>query len=151
MKLVVQRVKAASVNVDGKTVGETERGLLVLVGVSHDDTVADAAFLAKKTVNLRVFDDDDGVMNRSILDVGGSILAVSQFTLYGDCKKGNRPSYIAAAPPEKGLKLYEEYVKQLRELGLCVETGIFQAEMEVSLVNHGPVTLILESIARTKE
>ncbi|MEI7850749.1 MAG: D-aminoacyl-tRNA deacylase [Kiritimatiellales bacterium] len=148
MRLVVQRVKAASVKVDGKTVGEIGGGLLVLVGVSHDDTTADVAFLAKKTVNLRIFDDAAGIMNLSVLDIGGAILAVSQFTLYGDCKKGNRPSYIDAAPPEKGLKLYAEYVKQLRELGPCVETGIFQAEMEVSLINDGPVTLILESTGR---
>ncbi len=148
MKLVVQRVKAASVKVDEKIVGDIGSGLLVLVGVSHGDTAADAAFLAKKTVNLRIFDDENGVMNRSVLDTGGAILAVSQFTLYGDCKKGNRPSYIEAASPEKGLKLYEEYVKQLRELGPRVETGIFQAEMEVSLINHGPVTLILESTGR---
>jgi len=151
MKLVVQRVKSASVNVDGKTVGEIGSGLLVLVGISHDDTFADVVFLAKKTVNLRIFDDAGGVMNHSVLDTGGSILAVSQFTLYGDCKKGNRPSYIAAAPPEKGLKLYEEYVKQLRDLGPRVETGIFQAEMDVSLINHGPVTLILESTGRGGE
>ncbi|HNX52916.1 MAG TPA: D-aminoacyl-tRNA deacylase [Pontiellaceae bacterium] len=148
MKLIIQRVKSASVKVDGKTVGDIGSGLLVLAGVSHGDTVADAAFLAKKTVNLRIFDDENGVMNRSVLDTGGAILAVSQFTLYGDCKKGNRPSYIEAAPPEKGLKLYEEYVKQLRELGPHVETGIFQADMEVSLINHGPVTLILESTGR---
>jgi D-tyrosyl-tRNA(Tyr) deacylase len=148
MKVVIQRVKSASVKVDGKTVGDIGSGLLVLVGVSHGDTAADAAFLAKKTVNLRIFDDENGVMNRSVIDTGGAILAVSQFTLYGDCKKGNRPSYIDAAPPEKGLKLYEEYVKQLRELGSHVETGIFQAEMEVSLINHGPVTLILESTGR---
>jgi D-tyrosyl-tRNA(Tyr) deacylase len=148
MKVVIQRVKSASVKVDGKTVGDIGSGLLVLVGVSHGDTAADAAFLAKKTVNLRIFDDENGVMNRSVIDTGGAILAVSQFTLYGDCKKGNRPSYIDAAPPEKGLKLYEEYVKQLRELGPHVETGIFQAEMEVSLINHGPVTLILESTGR---
>jgi D-tyrosyl-tRNA(Tyr) deacylase len=151
MKVVIQRVKSASVKVDGNTVGETEGGLLVLVGVSHGDTAADAAFLAKKTVNLRIFDDENGVMNRSVLDTGGAILVVSQFTLYGDCRKGNRPSYIDAAPPEKGLKLYEEYVKQLRELGPRIETGIFQSKMEVSLINHGPVTLILESIGRTKE
>lgn len=150
MKLVVQRVKAAFVKVDEKNVGEIGSGLLVLVGVSHNDTVADAAFLARKTVNLRVFDDTDGVMNRSVIDTGGAILAVSQFTLYGDCKKGNRPSYIDAAPPEKGLKLYEEYVKQLRELGPRVETGIFQAEMEVSLINDGPVTLILESTGKVE-
>ena len=148
MRLVVQRVKAASVTVDGKTVGEIGCGLLVLVGVSHSDTAADITFLARKTVNLRIFDDEAGVMNHSVLDVGGAILAVSQFTLYGDCKKGNRPSYIDAAPPEKGLKLYEEYVKQLRELGSRVETGIFQAEMEVNLINDGPVTLILESAGK---
>ena len=148
MRLVLQRVKAASVKVDGKTVGEIGGGLLVFIGVSHDDTVADAAFLARKTVNLRIFDDADGKMNRSVLDTGGAILAVSQFTLYGDCKKGNRPSYIEAAGPEKGLKLYDEYVKQLRELGPRVATGIFQAEMEVGLVNDGPVTLVLESTAR---
>jgi D-tyrosyl-tRNA(Tyr) deacylase len=150
MKLVVQRVKAASVKVDGVTVGDIGSGLLVLIGVSYGDTAADAAFLAKKTVNLRIFDDADGVMNRSVLDIGDAILAVSQFTLYGDCKKGNRPSYIEAAPPEKGLKLYEEYVKQLRELGPRVETGTFQAEMEVGLINHGPVTLILESTGRSE-
>ncbi len=150
MRLVVQRVKAAFVKVDGKTVGETGSGLLVLVGVSHGDTAADVAFLVRKTVNLRIFDDANGIMNRSVLDTGGAILAVSQFTLYGDCTKGNRPSYIDAAPPEKGRELYEEYVKQLRELGPRVETGIFQAEMEVSLINDGPVTLILESTGRTK-
>jgi len=148
MRLVIQRVKAASVKVDGKTVGEIGSGLLVLAGVSHDDTVADAAFLAKKTVNLRIFDDADGKMNLSVLDTGGDILAVSQFTLYGDCTKGNRPSYIEAAGPEKGLKLYDKYVKQLRELGPRVATGVFQAEMEVGLVNDGPVTLVLESTAR---
>lgn len=148
MKLVVQRVKSASVKVGGKIVGKIGQGLLILVGVSHDDTAADAAHLAKKTVNLRIFDDEAGVMNRSVLDTGGELLAVSQFTLYGDCKKGNRPSYINAARPEKGLKLYEEYVKQLRKHGLRVETGTFQAEMEVHLVNDGPVTLILESTGR---
>jgi D-tyrosyl-tRNA(Tyr) deacylase len=148
MKLVVQRVKDASVKVDGKNVGEIGSGLLVLAGVSQEDTVAVAAFLAKKTVNLRIFDDAAGVMNRSVLDTGGEILAVSQFTLYGDCKKGNRPSYIDAAPPEKGRTLYEEYVAQLRTLGPHVETGIFQAEMEVGLINDGPVTLILESTGR---
>ena len=150
MKLVVQRVSSASVTVDGQPVGNIGGGLLVLVGVSRSDTAADAAHLAKKTVNLRVFDDAAGVMNRSVLDTGGAVLAVSQFTLYGDCKKGNRPSYIEAASPEKGLMLYTEYVKQLCELGLYVETGIFQAEMEVQLVNDGPVTLMLESTGRIK-
>ncbi|MBI9020070.1 MAG: D-tyrosyl-tRNA(Tyr) deacylase [Verrucomicrobia bacterium] len=148
MKLVIQRVKSAKVDVGGKTVGEIGSGLLVLVGVSRDDTAADAGHLAKKTANLRIFDDEACVMNRSVFETGGSILVVSQFTLCGDCKKGNRPSYIAAAPSEKGLKLYEEYVKQLRELGPRVETGTFQAEMEVHLVNDGPVTLILESTGK---
>ena len=150
MKLVIQRVQSASVTVDKKVVGKIGSGLLVFVGVSHDDTPADAAHLAKKTASLRVFDDADGVMNRSVLDTGGAVLVVSQFTLYGNCKKGNRPSYIEAATPEKGLMLYIEYVKQLSELGPCVETGIFQAEMEVQLVNDGPVTLILESTGRIK-
>ena len=148
MKLVIQRVKSASVKVDGETVGAIENGLMVLVGVSHDDTPVDAAHLAKKTANLRIFDDADGVMNCSVLDVGGSVLAVSQFTLYGDCKKGNRPSYINAARPEQGRTLYDEYVRQLRALGPEVATGIFQAEMDVHLINDGPVTLILESTGR---
>ncbi len=145
MRLVVQRVKAASVNVDGETVGNIGSGLLVLLGVSHGDTDADAAYLAKKTANLRIFNDDDGKMNRSVLDIGGAVLAVSQFTLCGDCKKGNRPSFAGAADSEKGLKLYEEYVRQLCIHGPHVETGTFQASMEVSLLNDGPVTLILES------
>lgn len=149
MKLVIQRVKSASVDVGGQAVGEIGSGLLVFAGVSHGDTAADAAHLAKKTVNLRIFNDDDEKMNRSVLDTDGAILAVSQFTLYGDCKKGNRPSFVGAADPEKGLKLYEEYVKQLRTLGSRVETGTFQASMEVSLINDGPVTLILESTGRT--
>jgi D-tyrosyl-tRNA(Tyr) deacylase len=148
MRLVVQRVKAASVNVDGKTVGSIGGGLLVFVGVSRDDTAADAAHLAKKTASLRIFDDETGVMNRSVIETGGAVLAVSQFTLYGDCKKGNRPSYIDAARAEKGRELYAEYVKQLAAAGLVVETGIFQAEMAVSLINDGPVTLILESTGR---
>jgi len=148
MKLVIQRVKTASVKVDGKIVGEIGSGLLVLVGFSENDTGADAAHLAKKTANLRIFQDDAGKMNRSVLDTDGAILAVSQFTLCGDCKKGNRPSFVGAAEPERGLKLYEEYIKQLRTHGPRVETGTFQASMEVSLVNDGPVTLILESTGR---
>ncbi|MFA5687876.1 MAG: D-aminoacyl-tRNA deacylase [Kiritimatiellales bacterium] len=148
MRLVVQRVKAAAVKAGEGTAGAIESGLLVLVAVSHADTPADAAFLAKKTVNLRIFDDADGKMNLSVLETAGAILAVSQFTLYGDCRKGNRPSYIEAAVPEKGRELYEEYIAQLRRYGLPVATGIFQAEMEVSLINDGPVTLILESTGK---
>jgi D-aminoacyl-tRNA deacylase len=150
MKLVVQRVRQASVDVAGGTVGQIGSGLLVLVGVTHGDTAADAAFLAKKTVKLRIFDDAAGVMNRSVADAGGAVLAVSQFTLCADCKKGNRPSYIAAAPPATGRRLYEEYVKQLRTFNVPVETGIFQAEMEIRLINDGPVTLILESTGRNQ-
>jgi len=150
MKLVVQRVKAASVKVDGKTVGEIGSGLLVLAGVSRGDTVADAAFLAKKTVSLRIFDDANGVMNLSAADTGKAVLAVSQFTLYGDCRKGNRPSYIDAAGPDKGRELYDEYVRQLRLSGLQIETGVFQAEMDINLINDGPVTLILESTGRAE-
>lgn len=145
MRLVVQRVKAASVGVAGKIVGEIRGGLLVFVGVACADTVADAAFLARKTTHLRIFKDAAGIMNRPILDAGGAILVISQFTLYGDCKKGNRPSYIEAAPPEKGLTLYEAYIEQLRTFGLHVQTGVFQADMEVRLINDGPVTLILDS------
>ncbi len=148
MKIVVQRVKSASVKVGGKMVGKIGGGLLVLVGVSRDDTVADAAHLAKKTVTLRVFDDAGGKMNHSVLETAGELLVVSQFTLYGDCRKGNRPGYVAAARPAKGLRLYEEYVQQLRAHGPRVATGTFQAEMEVKLVNAGPVTLILESTGR---
>jgi D-tyrosyl-tRNA(Tyr) deacylase len=148
MKIVVQRVQSASVSVGDDEVGRIAVGLMVLVGISQEDTAADVAHLARKTVNLRVFDDAEGVMNHSVLDVKGAILAVSQFTLCGDCKKGNRPSYIAAARPEKGRELYEDYVRQVHALGIPVETGTFQAEMAVHLVNDGPVTLLLESTGR---
>ncbi len=144
MRLVVQRVKAASVKVDGNFVGRIRGGLLVFVGVSHTDTSGDAAYLARKTARLRIFDEVDGKMNQSVLDVGGAVLVVSQFTLYGNCAKGNRPSYTEAAGAEKGLRLYEEYIEQLLSYGLRVETGIFRAKMDVRLVNDGPVTLILE-------
>ena len=150
MKLVIQRVKEASVSMDGSTVSRITGGLLVLVGVSHEDTEFDARFLARKTANLRIFNDAEGKMNRSVEDVGGEILSVSQFTLYGDCSKGNRPSYIAAARPEQGEALCNEYVRVLRDLGLPVETGRFGADMQVQLLNDGPVTLMLESTGRTK-
>lgn len=148
MKLVVQRVRSAAVDVAEQRVAQIGAGLLVLVGVSQGDTVADAVYLAHKTVHLRVFDDAEGVMNRSVCDVGGGVLAVSQFTLCGDCTRGNRPSYRAAARPELGRALYEEYVRQLRVRTELVETGVFRAEMAVHLVNDGPVTLILESAGR---
>ena len=150
MKLVVQRVERASVAVDGETLSSIGQGLLVLIGVSHDDTPFDARFLAAKTVQLRIFDDPAGKMNLSVGDVGGDILAVSQFTLYGDCTKGNRPSYISAARPEQGMALCDEYVTALASLGFSAQTGRFGADMKVELLNDGPVTLLLESIGRAK-
>lgn len=151
MRLVVQRVKQAGVTVDGVGVSRIGPGLLVLVGVSRGDTLFDARFLARKTANLRIFQDDAGKMNRSVLDVGGEVLAVSQFTLLGDCSKGNRPSFIEAARPEEGEALFNEYVHTLERIGFPPRTGIFGAEMQVDLLNDGPVTLILESAGRIKE
>ena len=150
MRLVVQRVKQASVTVDGTCISKIGSGLLVLAGVSHGDTPFDARFLAKKTANLRIFQDGDGKMNRSVEDIGGEVLAVSQFTLYGDCAKGNRPSFIGAARPEQGEALFNEYVQALEKLGFPPNTGKFGADMKVELLNDGPVTLILESTGRTK-
>jgi D-tyrosyl-tRNA(Tyr) deacylase len=145
MRLVIQRVTRASVRIDGKLVAETGTGLLVLVGIAATDQAAQADYLAGKLVNLRVFPDGEGRMNRSALDVNASLLLVSQFTLYGDCRKGRRPSFDAAAPPELARELYEYLVSKVREHGLVTETGVFQAHMEVELVNDGPVTLLLES------
>ncbi|MDH3981329.1 MAG: D-aminoacyl-tRNA deacylase [Kiritimatiellaceae bacterium] len=150
MKLVIQRVKNASVSVDGECLSKIGPGLLILCGVGHDDTPFDACFLAKKTANLRVFEDDDGKMNLSVKDIGGEILSVSQFTLYGDCTKGNRPSFINAARPESGESLFNEYVQALDKLGFLPNTGKFGADMKVDLLNDGPVTLIMESTGRTK-
>jgi len=149
VKLVVQRVRRACVRVAGETLAALDRGLLVLCGVAAGDTLFDADYLARKTLNLRVFDDAEGRMNLAAGEVGASFLVVSQFTLYGDCGKGNRPSYIEAAPPEEGERGYEAYVAALRALGAEVQTGRFRAMMEVELVNDGPVTLILESRGRT--
>lgn len=144
MRAVVQRVIEARVTVDGATVGAVGRGLCVLVGVTHDDDEADARRLAAKLWNLRIFDDDAGVMNRSLADVGGQALVVSQFTLYGDTSRGRRPSWVAAARPEQAEPLVEAVVGALRGLGAQVETGRFGAEMLVALVNDGPVTLVVE-------
>lgn len=145
MRAVIQRVSRARVTVEGLVTGTIERGLLVLLGVGRGDTAADADYLADKTAGLRVFADAEGKMNRSITDIGGALLVVSQFTLYGDCRKGRRPSFDQAAPPDLARALYEHYVEVLRSLGLPVQTGIFQAMMQVELVNDGPVTLVVES------
>ena len=145
MRCVVQRVTTSSVTVDGKIVGSIGPGLMVLIGVSVDDTEADMKYMAEKVVNLRIFDDDKGVMNRSVLDVGGSILAVSQFTLYGDARGQRRPSYFRAAKPDLADALYQKLIACWREKGVHVETGIFRTEMQVSLVNDGPVTILLDS------
>lgn len=144
MKVVVQRSKNSSVSVDKSIVGKIDSGLVVLVGFTHDDTSNDIDYIVKKIVNLRIFDDDNGVMNKSILDVCGRILSISQFTLYADTKKGNRPSYIKALSGELAIKLYEEFNNKLKEY-VSVETGIFGAEMEVSIINDGPITIIIDS------
>lgn len=145
MRCVVQRVTEAKVTVDNETVGSIGFGLLVLVGVSKEDTDKDLRYITDKVMNLRVFDDENGVMNRSVLDTGGSILAVSQFTLYGDARGGRRPSYFQAAGPETANELYERAIHFWREAGIHVETGRFRTEMKVSLVNDGPVTILLDS------
>ena len=145
MRAVVQRVSEAAVRVGGESVGTAGRGLLVLLGVGQGDAEADADYLADKVLNLRIFPDEAGQMNLSVLDVRGDILAVSQFTLYGDCRRGRRPGYSDAAAPEEAQRLYERVVASLRASGLRVEQGVFRAMMDVSLVNWGPVTLLLDS------
>lgn len=145
MKAVLQRVSRADVVVDGKTTGAIDHGLLVLLGVAKPDTTREADYLADKIVNLRIFSDDAGKMNRSLLDAGGALLVVSQFTLYGDCRKGRRPSFDAAAGAEQARELYEYFVAAACRSGVRVETGVFQAHMAVTLTNDGPVTLILET------
>lgn len=145
MRAVVQRVSRAKVTVNGWTSGEIGLGLLVLLGVGCDDTERDVDYLAEKITGLRIFEDGDGKMNRSVLDVGGSVLAVSQFTLYGDVRRGKRPSFDAAAPPEHARRLYELFVQRIQAAGLRCETGRFQQMMEVELVNQGPVTILLDS------
>ena len=149
MRAVVQRVTYAKVEVEGKVAGEIGAGLLVLLGVARGDTAADAQFVASKIVQLRIFSDDAGKMNRSLLDTGGALLAVSQFTLYGDTRKGRRPSFDAAAPPEVARELYDCFVNAVRAAGVRCETGVFQAHMDVTLTNDGPVTLIVESASQS--
>ncbi|HSY11922.1 MAG TPA: D-aminoacyl-tRNA deacylase [Verrucomicrobiae bacterium] len=145
MRAVVQRVDRASVKVDDEITGEIGRGLLVLLGVAQDDAESDADYLAEKIAGLRIFEDDAGKMNLSVMDIAGAVLAVSQFTLYGDVRRGKRPSFDAAARPERARELYEYFVNRIRAAGLRCETGRFQAMMEVSLVNSGPVTILVDS------
>lgn len=145
MRVVVQRSKAASVTVGGEITGQITNGLVLLVGVTHEDSEQDAAYLADKIVNLRIFEDDTEKMNLSLKDAGGQILSISQFTLYGDCRKGRRPNFMGAAKPEHAERLYHHFNNLLREKGIPVETGIFGAMMDVALVNDGPVTLIVDS------
>jgi D-tyrosyl-tRNA(Tyr) deacylase len=145
MRAVVQRVSRAAVVIDGESVGTIERGLLVLLGVAATDTPAEVQWMADKIAGLRIFNDEAGKMNLSLADVGGAVLVVSQFTLFGDCRKGRRPSFLGAAPPEIAVPLYEAFVNALRALGLPVATGRFGAMMQVELINEGPVTLILDT------
>jgi D-tyrosyl-tRNA(Tyr) deacylase len=145
MRAVVQRVNEASVRIEDQEVARIDQGILVLLGVGHRDEPGDAKYMAEKVIHLRIFADEQGKMNRSLLDVGGSLLAVSQFTLWGDCRKGRRPSFVAAAEPAKAEALYEAFIDHARTLGVTVASGRFQEMMEVSLVNDGPVTLLLDS------
>ena len=145
MRAVVQRVSRASVVIDGQTVGEIGAGLVILLGVTHDDTLERAKWLAEKVAGLRIFNDADGKMNRDLIEVGGAMLIVSQFTLYGDCRKGKRPSFIDAAPPAIAIPLYEAFINGVKALGIPVATGRFGADMQVELINDGPVTLLVES------
>lgn len=147
MRVVVQRSKGASVTVAGEVTGQITKGLVLLVGVTHADKHEDAVYLADKIANLRIFEDEDGKMNLSLMDVGGEILSVSQFTLYGDCRKGRRPNFMDAARPDQAVELYEVFNSLLREKGIRVETGKFGAMMDVELINDGPVTLIVDSKA----
>ncbi|WP_332647228.1 D-aminoacyl-tRNA deacylase [Lysinibacillus sp. 54212] len=145
MKVVIQRSKQASVTVDGSVTGAIDKGYVLLVGITHDDTEEDVAYVAKKVAELRLWEDEDGKMNHSIVEHGGAILSVSQFTLYGETKKGRRPSFTGAARPEHAKPLWEKFNEALREQGLHVETGIFGAMMDVALINDGPVTILVDS------
>ena len=145
MRIVLQRVAHASVTVEEKVIGKIQRGFLLLVGVTHDDAMEDMEYLVRKIVQMRIFEDEDGKLNRSIQDIGGEILSVSQFTLYAETKKGNRPSFSKAAPGDVALEMFEQFNGLLRETGVPVETGQFGADMKVELLNDGPVTILLDS------
>jgi len=146
MRILLQRVREAKVTVNGETVGQIGSGLLLLVGIGHEDSEATLAPMAQKVIQLRIFADEEGKMNRSLLDSGGEILAVSQFTLHADCREGRRPSFIRAAPPETGARLFDQFVESLRAQNVRVETGRFGAMMDVHLINDGPVTIWLDSV-----
>lgn len=150
MRALVQRVSAAAVRIDGEVVGEIKQGLMILLGITHDDTDQDVRFLADKCVNLRIFVDDNDKMNRSLLDIGGAALIVSQFTLYGDASHGRRPSFTEAARPETAIPLYEAFVEAVRSAGVPVQTGQFGADMKLEIHNDGPVTLLVESRKKTE-
>lgn len=145
MRAVVQRVLSGSVTVDNETVGSIGKGFVVLLGVSEKDTAEDVSYMADKVANLRIFEDSEGKMNLSLLDINGELLIVSQFTLYGDCRKGRRPNFMNAAKPEKAEALYNEFVKKCRDMGIKTETGTFQSDMKVNILNDGPVTVIVDS------
>ncbi len=148
MRVVVQRVSSAAVVVEGETAGAIGTGLLLLCGIHGSDGPAELKWMADKVVNLRIFEDEEGKMNLSVLDVGGGVLAISQFTLYGDCRRGRRPSFTEAAPPEQADRLYKDFVSLLKERVEHIEQGVFQAHMDVSLINDGPVTILLDSAVR---
>ena len=148
MRIVLQRVAHASVTVEEKVIGKIQRGFLLLVGVTHDDAMEDMEYLVRKIVQMRIFEDEEGKLNRSIQDIGGEILSVSQFTLYADTKKGNRPSFSKAAPGDVALEMFEQFNGLLRDTGIPVETGQFGADMKVELLNDGPVTILLDSKTR---
>ncbi|MBF7095883.1 D-aminoacyl-tRNA deacylase [Alkalibacter mobilis] len=145
MRAIVQRVNKASVEVDEKTVGSIKKGILVFLGIKKEDQISDMEYIADKLINLRIFEDENDKMNKSVKDINGEILIVSQFTLYGDCRKGRRPSFIEAAPPFEARELYDKIVLNLKKSGLNIQQGVFQAHMDVCLVNDGPVTLMLDS------
>lgn len=148
MKIVIQRVSESHVKVDGKTVGEIGKGFMLLVGIDENDSTTDADWLVQKILNLRVFGDDEGKLNLSIVDISGEILCISQFTLISDYKKGNRPSFIKAAKPDKAIPLFDYFKEQISKSGLKTESGIFGADMKVSLINDGPVTIVMDSITK---
>ncbi|MCS4305345.1 MULTISPECIES: D-aminoacyl-tRNA deacylase [unclassified Chryseobacterium] len=149
MKIVIQRVSEANVKVDGKTVGEIEKGLMLLVGIDENDEKADADWLVQKILNLRIFGDEDDKLNLSVKDISGEILCISQFTLIADYKKGNRPSFIKAAKPDKAVPLFDYFKEEMAKSGLKTESGIFGADMKVSLINDGPVTIVMDSITKS--